>query len=229
MVVFACSKKPVKDYLKPLKNIKLNIPEPSGITYYNNHLYIVSDQNGTVYQTNLEGKIQKTIRTRLSDLEGVTFDAISNGFWLISEEKRKLFLIDSIGNDIYKFKIKGKQKHNNSGVEGVCFSKKDSLLYIVNEKSPKQLLKLNLTGEIISTIDLKFANDISGISTDDKLNNLWIISDESNSIYNINNNGELIKKYKIAVPKAEGIVVYDNRIYIVSDNSNKLYVYTKPN
>ena len=229
MVLIACTSKPTKDYLKPLKIVKLNISEPSGITYYNKHLYIVSDQNGAIYQTTLDGKIQKTIWTNYSDLEGITFDSISNGFWLISEEKRKLIFVDSLGNEIYKFKIKGKQKHNNSGVEGVCFSKEDSLLYIVNEKSPKQLLKLSVKGKIIDKLELDFGKDISGISTDDKFNNLWIVSDESRSIYNINKKGALLNRYEISVPKAEGIVVYNNRIYIVSDSSNKLYIYEKPN
>lgn len=230
MLFSACiSQEKSKDFLKPINVVKLNISEPSGITYHNNNLYIVSDQNGVVYQTNLSGKIQKKIKTKFSDLEGISFDTHAKGFWLVSEEKRRLILIDSLGNEIEKYKIKGKQKRENSGVEGVCYVKSDSTIFIVNEKSPKQLLKLNRKGEITSAIDLNFAKDISGISTDDKFNNLWIVSDESNSIYNIEKKGELLKKHKISVAKAEGIVVTNNRIYIVSDSSNKLYIYEKPN
>jgi len=229
MLFSACIPQQKKNVsLKPLEVVKLNISEPSGISYFNNHLYIVSDQNGIVYKTSLDGEIQQKIKTKYSDLEGITIDTNSKEIWLVSEGKRKLIAIDSLGRKVKSFIIKGKQKRENSGLEGVCYDKIDSVLYVVNEKSPKQLLKLNLTGEITSTIDLKFADDISGISKDDKFNNLWIVSDESNSIYNIDKKGELLKKYKISVPKAEGIVVINNRIYIVSDSSKKLYIYEKP-
>lgn len=227
MVLYACISKPTKDYLKPVKIVKLNISEPSGITYYNNHLYIVSDQNGVVYKTSLDGIILGKIKTKLSDLEGITVSNKANEFWLVNEGKRKLVRIDSLGNIISKYKIKGKQKHKNSSLEGVCFDE-NGFLYLVNEKSPKQLLKLNLEGEIESTTELDFSKDISGICIDKKSNSFWLVSDESKAIYNINKNGELLQKYNIPVDKAEGIIVVKDNLFIVSDSSSELFVFVKP-
>jgi uncharacterized protein YjiK len=227
MVLNACTSKQNKDYLKPVKIVKLNISEPSGITYFKHHLYIVSDQNGTVYKTSLDGKIQRKIKTKLSDLEGITVGNKANEFWLVNEGSRKLVRIDSLGNKIAKYKIKGKQKHKNSGLEGVCFDEIGAL-YLVNEKSPKELLKLNLEGEIESAIELEFSKDISGVSFDKKSNSFWFVSDESKAIYNVNKRGELLNKYNIPVDKAEGITVVDDNLYIVSDSSNELYVFRLP-
>ena len=63
--------------LKLIKTVKLTISEPSGITVFNNHLYIVSDENGTIYKTTLDGKVLQKIKTSYSDLEGITYNPFS--------------------------------------------------------------------------------------------------------------------------------------------------------
>ena len=61
-ICFGCIPQQKKEQqLQPLKVVKLNIPEPSGITYFNNHFYIVSDRNGSVYKTSLEGEVFQKI------------------------------------------------------------------------------------------------------------------------------------------------------------------------
>jgi uncharacterized protein YjiK len=145
--------------LEPLKIIKLTIPEPSGITLFNNKLFIVSDRNGTIYQTSFEGKVLRKIKTKFNDLEGITIDENSKNILLVSEEGRALIVLDSLGNFIKKIKIKGKQQQNNRGLEGICLYK--NTLYVINEKSPKQLLQLNEKGKIINKIKLDYSKDIS--------------------------------------------------------------------
>jgi len=217
-----------KSELELLQTIKLNIAEPSGITVFNNNLYIVSDKNGAVYKTSLEGEILKKIKTKFSDLEGITFQESSHNIWVISENKRELIELDLSGNVIQKIKVKGKQQNKNSGLEGICFVENEEMLYVINEHSPKQVLGINLEGEITTKFKIDFSKDISGICFDKHSNNFWIISDESASIYNISKTGQLIDSYKIPVNKAEGIVIYGNKIYVVSDSESNLYVFKKP-
>jgi len=217
-----------KSSLELLQTIKLNITEPSGITAFNNNLYIVSDKNGAFYKVSLGGEILKKFNTKFNDLEGITIQESSHNFWLVEESERKLVKLDSLGNYIQKFKIKGKQHSNNNGLEGVCFVESENALYVINENSPKQVLQLNLKGEIINKFKLDFSKDISGICFDKRSNSFWIVSDESKSVYNISKKGALIKSYKIPVNKAEGIVIYNNKMYVVSDSENNLYIFKTP-
>jgi len=213
--------------LKILDEIKLDIPEPSGITYYKNHLYIASDNNGLVYKTDLKGKITKKIPTDFEDLEGVAIN--NNGeLYVVNESKRSFIKIELTGETKKKYKIKGNQKKHNSGLEGACFYQKNESFYIINESSPKQLLNITKKGKIIEKIDIPFAEDLSGICVDESSDELWLVSDESKKIFQISTKGKLINSYNIAVDKAEGIVINNNKIYVVSDSTNKLFVFEKP-
>ena len=90
-ICFGCIPKKKKgQQLQPIKIVKLNISEPSGIAYFNNHFYIVSDQNGRVFKTSLEGGVFQKIKTGYSDLEGISFNNISKTFFLVNEKKEKL-------------------------------------------------------------------------------------------------------------------------------------------
>ncbi|WP_298365599.1 SdiA-regulated domain-containing protein [uncultured Lutibacter sp.] len=209
-----------------LTEIKLNIQEPSGITFFNNHLYITSDYNGLVYKTTLEGKVVEKIATDFTDLEGV---AIKNErVYVVNENKRTLIKLKSTGETDKKYKIKGSQKKHNSGLEGLCFSEKEDCFFIVNESSPTEVLKVTKKGKELDSFKVDFANDLSGICFDNKTGNLWLVSDESQKIYEISNKGKLFKSYSIPVHKPEGIVIHNNKIYIVSDSENKLFVFKKP-
>jgi uncharacterized protein YjiK len=212
--------------IKPQKVYRLNIQEPSGITFYNNNLYIVSDYNGMVYKTDLNGKIIAKIQTPTTDNEGVCFNKNGN-LVVVNETKRKMVEVNFLGEELNKFKIKGKQKHKNSGLEGICFYTSENDYFIVNEKSPKQLLRVSATGNIKEEISLKFSDDLSGICFDENTNSLWIVSDESQLLMNISLKGKLIKNYRIPVLKAEGVIIVKNKIFVVSDAEEKLYVFDK--
>lgn len=210
--------------LKPIKVFKLAISEPSGITFLNNYLYIVSDSNGKVYKTNLKGEIINKIQISTTDNEGVTFNSEGN-LVIVNEPKRKVLVVNTSGKELNNFKVGGKQKHKNSGLEGICFVPLEKSYFVVNEKSPRQLLKISLEGAVIDTVKIDFAEDLSGICFDEALNSLWIVSDKSKLLINVSLKGELIKKYKIPVNKAEGVVLVNRQIFIVSDQESKLYIF----
>lgn len=217
-----------QNVIKPSKVYKLNISEPSGITFQNNHLYIVSDYNGMVYKTDLKGEILEKIQTPTTDNEGVCFNKKGN-IVVVNESKRKIVEVSLKGKELNKFKIKGKQKHNNSGLEGVCFIPSENDYFILNEKSPKQLLRISSKGKIKEELKIKYCNDLSGICFDEQSNSLWIVSDESQLLMNVSLKGKLIKSYKIPVVKAEGVCIVNDKIYVVSDLEHKLYVFKKLN
>ena len=229
-MLIACADKATSQAeLKLVNTIKLKIAEPSGITAYKKHLYIVSDQNGGIYKTTLTGEVVEKIKTNYKDLEGITIIPSSKKIAIVNEAKRSLIYLNLKGTFLNKHKIKGKQEESNSGLEGICFDSSQKRLYAVNEKAPKQLLALNLKGDIKNKYPLNFSKDVSGICYDKNSDCLWVISDESSAIYQVSKKGKLLKKYKINVDKGEGIVIYKKHMYVVSDSLNTLYVFEMVN
>ncbi|MGV6844786.1 MAG: SdiA-regulated domain-containing protein [Lutibacter sp.] len=213
--------------LKPIAIFDLLIPDPSGVAFFNNHLFIVSDRNGTIYKTSLTGEIKGEIKTKFKDLEGITIDNNAN-IWIVSEAKRTLIQLDLLGNVLSKAKIKGEQNFKNSGLEGVCIHPKTGHFYVLNEKKPRELIQLSENKEIIKTRQLNFSGDVSGICFDEIENCFWVVSDESRAFFKINSDGKVLEKHKIPVKKPEGIVAFNQQLYVVSDKENKLYIFKKP-
>ena len=224
-----CQTPPEKGRLKFIKAIQLTIPEPSGLTFAHGCLYTVSDDKKKVYKISLEGQVLEEYKIGVSGFEGITYNATTDIFYLVNEEERKLYEFSLSEGVVNTEKIIGAQKGgSNKGLEGVCFNSKNNRLYLVNEYKPKELLKLSKKNKNISeAYGLKFGDDISGICYDKKRNVFWILSDESQSVYQTSVQGEKLKKFKIPVVKPEGVVLDEKceKLYIVSDDSSELFVF----
>ena len=205
----------------------IDVPEPSGLTYANGFLYTVCDSSNKIYKLSLNGGLYETYKTGLKDLEGISYSGNASSFYVASESKRALFLIDIEEGTKQKFKIKGKQHGGtNKGLEGVCVHTLNNNLYVVNEAKPKELLQLSLKGKVKAKFSLDFGNDISGICFDELTNTFWMLSDESESVYQTTIKGELLNTYNIPVTKPEGIAIgADRKIYVVSDRTSELFVF----
>jgi uncharacterized protein YjiK len=214
--------------LKLLNTFQLDIPEPSGICVLKNHLYVVSDSNGSIYKITKKGQVVDQIQTKLKDIEGVTYRHSSQSFLMIDEGKRKVIEVDISGTTLSSHKIGKKQDSKNSGLEGICCSMDKSPVFVLNEKNPRELIKLDEKFKVSGDHKLKFGKDISGCTLD-KDGNLWMVSDQSKEIYKTTKKGKLLMKYKIPVKKAEGIAIDHNKIYVVSDKTRKMYVFRLPN
>jgi uncharacterized protein YjiK len=89
-------------------------------------------------------------------------------------------------------------------------------------------MRLRSDYSIISTYNLGFASDYSGIFYEREVNMLWIVSDQNKTINKCTVSGQLIKSYSVNVNKIEGIAIANNKIYVVSDTDGSLYIYNKP-
>ncbi len=220
---------PNQSSLELVNSITINILEPSGlaINTSENILYVVSDNTAKVYSLSLEGDLIHTFNYAGNDLEGVS-TYTGNKLLLAEERSKEIIEFDMITGDFSTHSINYTNNDENSGIEGVTFKENDGTTFILNEKNPGKLFRLRADFTIIVEYDLTFANDYSGIFYDKYLNVLWIVSDQNKTLNKCSLNGELIKKYSIPVAKAEGVAVTDENIYIVSDSSNKLYNFKKP-
>ena len=159
------------------------------------------------------------------DLEGIAIiqDSIIAA---ILERDRKVLLLDKRGNEISSFTI-DISGESNKGIEGITYSSKENIIYIINEKKPRVLIKADLSGKIIMKIPLDFAKDFSGLHYDENSGLLWIISDEDSAIFICTTEGVLIQKVRLNIEQIEGIALdnVNSLVYIVSDPLEKLYIF----
>ncbi|MBD3170166.1 MAG: hypothetical protein GF307_11830, partial [candidate division Zixibacteria bacterium] len=81
---------------------------------------------------------------------------------------------------------------------------------------------------VIGQYALNFSADVSGLCYDVSNNCLWIVSDQSRLLAKCRRDGQLIKSYPLQIEKAEGVAFNsaNSVIYIVSDEEEKLFVYS---
>jgi uncharacterized protein YjiK len=216
--------------LEKLNQIQLSIPEPSGLSFgpTNNTLLVVSDHTNLVYETDLTGKIIRTLNYTGQDLEGVTYNLKTNIVAVVEERKREVILIDyTNGNELSRYKIEVEESSDNKGLEGIGYSSNNSAYYIVNEALPGQMIIWNPQSDIISKTDLNFANDYSAIYIETENSKIWMVSDESQGLYECNYNAEVLREFTLPTTKFEGLVIDSkNRLaYLVHDGTGELTIF----
>jgi len=217
--------------LKLIANYDLAVPEPSGLALdrNGNHLWTVSDRTNKVYKMTSTGDVIKILSYVGSDLEGITQNPFDAGLWIVEESARAIIHLDTTGNEIERFKITLTGQYN-SGLEGITHSTKNDHLYVINEKFPCLLIELDKTCHIQRQFELNFVDDISGICYDNQKDLLWVVSDQSELAVTCDLAGNGLESYLLGLPQAEGIAVdaINNLIYIVSDSTEQLYVFSCP-
>lgn len=230
LFVFSCKKDTETiNRLEPLSSYEIGVLEPSGLAINSsgNILYTVSDHTNKVYKLSMTGSLLHTYDYTGNDLEGIC--NYTDGKLLLAQERTKTVVELTIATNAHTDHIIDYNSNDtNSGIEGITYNPTTQNIYILNEKDPGKLIVLNANFSIKDSYNLDFASDYSGIFYDATDNLLWIISDQSQSINKCSLTGELIESFKIGVTKPEGIVIANDKIYIVSDSEEALYIYAKP-
>ena len=201
--------------------------EPSGIdiSYDEKGFWVVSDQNSKVYLIDSWGKEIKNFEVNGEGLEGIT--VIDDGtLAVVLERTREVIILDTSGKEMKRAALE-LEGELNSGLEGITYDPKEKKFYIINEKRPRLLITLDQNLKELKRDTLNFSKDVSEIFFDDIDNTLWILSDESQRLFNTDISGDLIKEFKIKVIQPEGITFNKTRtkLYIVSDKTENLYVF----
>lgn len=210
-----------------IDSYKLYFPESSGIcfTFNNDAFWSISDQTETIYKISYKGEILDSIILQEKDLEGITA-VDENTLAVVCELERKVAIIDLSGNVIRENIIETNDIFN-SGLEGITYVPSDSVFFVLNEKDPGLLIKLDKELNLLETKELNFAKDYSSIFYSEFDSSLWILSDESLQVFKCDIEGNVKSAYRVEVPQPEGFVLdTDNNIfYVVSDSAEKIYIY----
>jgi uncharacterized protein YjiK len=219
------AQKPIK--LKPIRTSSIQIQEPSDVCVSadSKHLYIVSD-NGLLAQTDLEGKVEKSVPGNLIDAEAVATD----GEFVYAVDEFTRFVNAYKLEDLsfvksYSFPYGGGR---NKAYEAFTFDKERNQFYLFTEHEPTWLFILDSELRIKSQQEFKVNSDVSGATM--YQGKLWLLSDESREIWKVNpDNLEIEKRFIVPIINPEGITFLPNgELLIVSDDLEKVFFFQNP-
>jgi uncharacterized protein YjiK len=210
-------------FLKPSKSIALNIPEPSDICVAANGktLFIVSDDGG-LYETDLEGKVLRSITLDLTDAEGVYAD--NENIYLVEERNRfiKQYAIKDFAlvNTVYVPYAGGR----NKSFESIA-KRSEGGFVLFTEKDPVWMFELNEQLQETGRAKWNLPGDISAATF--HKNSLWLLSDERAEIWLTDIVQKcIVKRFKLPVLNPEGIAFLPNgTLLILSDDEHRLYFF----
>jgi uncharacterized protein YjiK len=179
------------------------------------------------------------------DVEGVTY--LGDGLLLLAEERRHGLVAVTVPDkpgalfrEDYQSLTLGIGLGGNQGFEGLGYDRAGDRLFVVKERSPRKLyeirgLKSSLAGDFnLEIIDrqawidrVAFATDLSSVHFDERTGHLVLLSDESQLLIELDDEGQLVSFRSLlrgfagladSVPQAEG-VSFDRRgnLYLASE------------
>lgn len=223
MGVNACIPESIPRDESILEFIGLSIKEPSGLSYSTDRqsLVVVSDR-GTIFDIGFDGSAHKQYTLVFDDLEGVCVDASDNSIYVVEEQKGQIVKISAEGTILSTTNIL--DSHDNNGLEGITYDASRDIFYLLKEKNDGLLIKYSFKDKSIQKINLSFALDYSGIYYNNVTDNLWILSQESQTLNKCDINGKLRKSFFYPITGMEGIIVNESETeaWVVSDPQNSL-------
>lgn len=211
------------------------VSDPSGLAIDTDgvHLWTVSDDPGKgMYKITKQGIVVKHAPFNSDDLEGIVVDPTNNTLWVVEERLREVLNVSREGVVLSRTKLEIEANRPNDGLEGITIHPETLDFYVLNEKNPRLLIRLNRELEIQETVPMDydgifFMGDVAGITYDEVEDVLWIISDESRKIVVIDMEYNPIRMYRTGIVKGEGIAVdpHNRRLYAVCDRESLLYVF----
>ena len=216
----------------------------SGLTYNSNTntLFAVVNNPEMLLELTKDGDLIRRIDlTGFEDTEGVMYLG-GERYAVVEERKRTLVMFDinaqtrAVNREGLKSFQLAITSGKNKGFEGLSYNQESGDLFIINEKTPRQLIKLS--GFVESSdiaISTPFSleenpfggDDYSGVHYDGQTGHLILLSDESHQIVEVNKEGVEVSRLDLNsgsaglnddVPQAEGITMdKDGDIYVISE------------
>ena len=245
------------DYRVVIENKAINnVKNLSSLTFNadTNTLYSITNKQPEIIELTLTGEVIRRIdATIFSDPESIAY--LGNNRYVVADEaKQQISIInilpetETITHIIKSLSIKLEYK-NNKGFEGVTYDPSTQSLFIAQEKDPYTIYKINgfyLSEEnenkslsikqLDSFVDHLFVTDFSGLEFDPIRSHLFVLSDESKMLIELNKKGEAISLLTLNkdhhdlsndVPQPEGVAIAnDESIYIISE-PNLFYKFVK--
>jgi uncharacterized protein YjiK len=228
----------------------------SGLAFNNDRqqLIAVINRPATLLTMDLEGRVLHRHRLRnATDVEAVAY--LGNNRIALTEEGRSRIIVatlpsanniemdlrsaNSIELDLGLRDADGSD-NRNAGFEGLGYDQKRDYLYVVKEHSPRGMYRISGIGNQIETGQMKvrvenlgswldkssIGTDLSSVDVNDANGHVLLLSEESQSIVELDKSGVFANSMQIndvkgnrgGVPQAEGLALGQNgTLYMISE------------
>lgn len=240
------------------KNIsQASIREPSGICFHTARgtLFVVGDE-GDLYEITTDGARLRKKHIRNADFEGVTHNPATGLLYVAVEGAETILEIDPDTFRVLRefpmersFRGKLRLKSGGQGIEAITFvpDKKHphgGTFYVAN-----QSLTMTNTEDVSAIFEVevplnggKTGNkatilryiplgviDLSGLHYDLASDHIYVISDATNTLFEIERSGVIINAYALPGDNQEGIALLDTGfLYIAQDSGGIIRVKWRP-
>jgi uncharacterized protein YjiK len=222
-----------------------------------NTLISVTNQNPHFLELSLDGELLRSIPLQgFKDPEAIEY--ISPGVYIIAEERRRRLtevhvndsttLID-IDDPVNAHQLDlSSTAEENKGFEGLAYDANHQRLFIAKERDPMRIFEVSGfmqkgPGPIRLQVhtdpardEALFLTDLSSLYYDDATDHLWVLSDQSKMVVELNQQGKALSSLnlragnaglKADIPQAEGMAMGANGdLYLVSE-PNLFYRFKK--
>jgi len=229
---------------------ELKDSEPSGITYHpiRKTLFIVSDE-GNLHEIRTDGSLIRTESIEQEDLEGITVNPATGFLYAVVEGEDSIIEIDPSSFKLTrKFPVnrnfEGQEllKKGGMGLEAIVFIPRPfhpegGVFWIGNQSfSLKPNRERSIICEVVIPINSTDTNkegeitgflpsqiiDISGLDYDTSRECLIVVSDTTNLLMEIKQNGDILQQYLLPGSDQEGIALDDLGFAYIAQENGKI-------
>jgi uncharacterized protein YjiK len=227
---------------------RVNFNEPSGIVFYppRRTLFVVGDE-GDICEISPDGAMLRQKRIRNEDFEGITFDPSSGLLYIAVEGKDTIIEVDPEDFSVLReftidrtFNGKTVLGAGGEGIEGITFvpdpaHPEGGTFYITNqsfdldnEEDISAVFEVEAplrsgTGSESKARILGYFSlgviDLSAIHYDEESDHLYVVSDATNSIFEVTRDGVIVRSYAFPGDNQEGIAVDDQGYAYIAQDS----------
>lgn len=170
-----------------VKQLSYSSEDFEGITVNpdNSHIYVVKERVGELVELDVNGRYLRTFKiigdSGNSGLEGVSYDAKRDLFYLLKEKNKGLLITYSLSEG-----VKNQIELEFAGdYSGIYYNTSTDKLWIVSDES-NTLTKCDLDGNEENSYKLGNLQGIEGVVVNDEETEAYIVSDPNNKLYKIN-------------------------------------------
>ena len=225
----------IRGELQQISVHDVDFNDPSGLTLdvSGEFLWCVSsERGGHIYRLSFEGESLAVLPYEGDDMEGITMNPNDKTIWIAEERLRQVIQLDTLGNILQIVDVPVEKINENDGLEGISVNPENNHLFVLNEKNPRAFIELNAQMDQVRYEEIDFdppfvMTDLSGLFYDHSNREFWMVSDESKKIVITDFELNPKKYFLLDREKFEGIAIdfSSNRLYLVNDEENKLFVY----
>jgi uncharacterized protein YjiK len=196
------------------------------INYLSVFLYVVlitisCNKKGEEKSKTLTFSIAEEIQVPEPSGIDLTYD--EEGFWIVSDENSKVYLVDSWGKKVRSFKVNGKD------LEGITVVD-DSTLAVVLERT-REVVILDTTGKELKRASLDLEGELNsgleGITYDQNKKKFYLLNEKKPQLLiTLDKNLFELKRDTINFSKDVSGIFFDdndNTLWILSDESQRIY------